>query len=200
MCKTRIFCLLVALVWPAYGHGQERVFSMSQPALTQPTLLFGYPLKAGDRIVSEYSQFDVLSGNIEDTSREYRLAMCALKNIGLALPRSRQGVYWANFGAEDYELYGYTVDWFSFAGVRKSYTLINKRYRGIHQSDCEQRQHFVDFFVTVYHEVKGHNHDGNQHEEFEESQAFDEEYERPVLERLESVSMCNLVRICSSKN
>jgi hypothetical protein len=139
-------------------------------------------MKSGDTVVnsSEVALINVLSGNLEKSKDpDFVKAKCVLKQIKFPLPTSENGVYWASWN--DPTLNGLTVHWVGPFASDLNYTFISNSHQGASKK-CDMR--FIEFVVTLYHEVKGHNIDEAEHGTVAETTAFNAKYEGPIRQAL----------------
>lgn len=139
-------------------------------------------MAAGDTVINttEVSLINVLSGNLEKSNDpDFAKAKCVLKEIKLPLPTSENGVYWGSWN--DPNLNAVTVEWTGLAGSDINYTFIANSHQGASKK-CDRR--FIEFVVTLYHEVKGHSIDEASHDTAEEMDEFNKKYEDPVRDAL----------------
>lgn len=172
---------LVLTIYISAPSANSRTFDAAKGALYQPAILMGESISAGDVILhsDEVGAVYVLSDNIEFNDPDYLVAKCVLKKWGIDLPRSRNGVYWVswkNFSSGEV-LNGSTSRWRGIGGVKRHYSFIHKDFQG---SRTAEKETFIDFMLTLYHEIKGHNVDDENHNTAEESRIFENRYEAPV--------------------
>lgn len=220
--KTKRFeflCVLI-LLFPACGSDREgddatglsssfkaeetspegRYIYATRTAFSQSIIWNGQPFRPRDVIKRQQGFEDILirSGNIEDSgSKEYALAACALKKIGLTLSRSRNGVYWGKWTNANDTLDAATYTWSTIGWRTVAYTIINERYIGLSNGSCQTESwKFSSFLITMYHEIKGHNIDNANHEDARSSDDFDKKYEDPVFVGLHKHGTCKVFNEC----
>jgi RHS repeat-associated protein len=154
-----------------------RVYDAAKSALSQPSLLFGTDFRDGDTIINsaEAGTIKVRSGNMEYADKDYKVGACVLKRLGFPLPSSENGVYWGQW--TDASLHGTTILWVGLGGDDLNYSFISTNYRG---ASAAPDNRFLEFIVTLYHEVKGHNIDEAMHLNPAQQAAFDAAYEAPI--------------------
>ena len=152
-------------------------YDAKKTAAQQGRIYVGKELRSGDKIVNtSIGTIAVKSGNLENGDKDYRAAECMLAKLGFRLPRSENGVYWAEVPNDSD---GHTVIWQGAFWDSLNYTFINSKYKG---SSKTLDPTFLDFVVALYHEVKGHNVDEATHSNPAEEKAFDTKYEKPIYD------------------
>ena len=144
----------------------------------------GLSLHEGDRIINIYGgsmQANIESSNLEHGDTKFDEASCVLEAAGFPLSRTENGVYWASWPDEYTD--GLTIKWIGVGGDRLSYTLINSKF---HATDDDSIGKYREFLVTLYHEIKGHNIDDEDHEGGNTltMHQFDKRYEAPVYKKI----------------
>jgi len=190
------FAVIVATYVVGCGQSEEpahelkssgpRTFDSTVGALFQPSLLMGSSFREGDRIVNIYGgsmEAHVESSNLEHGEEEFDNARCVLEAAGFSLGKTENGVYWANWSDEYTD--GLTLKWIGVGGDRLSYTLINSKFREIDKNEIVK---YREFLVTLYHEIKGHNVDDQDHEGGNTltMNQFEKLYEEPVYQKIGS--------------
>lgn len=195
---TRGFLFWVGVFFIPLTAWAGREFDASSGALSQPSILFGSALANGDRVTNsqEVGKVFVESGNVDATDPDLKVARCVLKKLGLPLPKSRNGVYWAKWGdgTPSSLVLGLTVRWTGLGGHLLHYTFLHSDFKGLRDGDAGA---FLDFLVTVYHEVKGHNLHNRNHDTPEETRAFETDYELPVRTAAASANLPHLQKTCN---
>lgn len=186
-----LFCILL----PASTYAQT--YDLNKGALSQPAILLGNTMATGDRIIhsSEAETIFVLSGSIEEKDPDIRVAGCVLTKLGLALPKSLNGVYWARWNnriSSDL-LAATTTRWKSIGGAKRHYTFIHHDFQAARYS---RQDEFIEFMITLYHEIKGHNIDDVDHDDPKSLREFEKRYETPVRRATEKTSVLQLRAQC----
>ena len=136
-------------------------------------IFIGTKMHVNDAIVNVLDVGGKISVESEDVGndKDVAAAKCALKQLGFNLPDTRNGLYWATW--QNQAVNGYTVSWPTVLSDARFSFLNKTRYQGV--SGAGLINEFEAFIVTVWHEVKGHNEDGQP-----DSAKFDATYEAPV--------------------
>ncbi len=191
--------LPAALILLCLGCGREgeeselstndsRVFDASTGALSQPRLMLGAEMSTFDIVqnVGELGggNLTLLSKNLENDEEKtpFTRSICILKELGINLPRSRNGIYWARW--QDQNLFGLTLAWPASFGYEVRYSFLSQRY--LEKLRVNDASSYKEFIQTIYHEIKGHNLDGSTHNDIKETDQFFNRYDKEIILKLQS--------------
>ena len=126
---------------------------------------FGSEMFAGDKIINvpnDVGTIRLLSNNLEGSNDpDWLAAKCVLQRLGLPVPKTGSGIYWAEMTGERL---GDTVTFYSFGNYPHRYSFLNYRIYAGSSSPATPGliHHFEDFIITVWHEAKARNANGVQ--------------------------------------
>ena len=115
-------------------------------------------LKPGDRIINtSIGDIVATSGNLENGDPDYEFGKFILNELGFQLAKTENGVYWGRFSTRSH---GHSVNAPGFAPYpfvsAINFSFIQDFERGVRNVDNDPGR-VLDFVVTLYHEVNGHN-------------------------------------------